>query len=36
MTHSPHNLRRLKENKWKEFQAKNTLLGAPLSRLLPT
>ena len=26
----------LKENKWKEFQAKNTLLGAPLSRLLPT
>jgi len=25
----------LNENKWKEFQAKNTLLGAPLSRILP-
>ena len=26
----------LKENKWKEFQARNTLLGTPLSRILPT
>ena len=26
----------LKENKWKEFEARNTLLGTPLSRILPT
>lgn len=26
----------LKENKWKQIQARNTLLGAPLSRLIPS
>lgn len=26
----------LKENKWKEIQARNTLLGTPLSRILPS